>query len=296
MRVLISGASGLVGTELARQLREDGHQALRLVRRPAMAADEVSWNPSKGEIDPDIMESVDAVVNLAGATTGRIPWTAKYKKEIVASRLDSTRTLVTAINRAGKPPKVLISGSASGFYGEGGSSWLSEESPKGKGFLSDLAHNWEQEAMKARVRVVLIRTTLVMSRKKGALGPLMPLLKLGVGGPIGSGKQFWAWINLVDEAAAIIHLITTPGASGPYNLTAPEPATCEEMIVGLGKAIRRPTFSRIPEFLMKLFVGEAAQELLLVSQKMTANKLLASGFRFRYPDLKSSIDWVISKN
>jgi uncharacterized protein (TIGR01777 family) len=295
MRVLISGASGLVGTELARQLREDGHQALRLVRRPAKSADEVSWNPSKGEIDREIMETVDAVVNLAGATTGRIPWTAKYKKEIVASRLDSTRTLVTAINRAGNPPKVLISGSASGFYGEGGSSWLSEESPKGEGFLSDLANNWEQEAMKARARVVLIRTTLVMSRKKGALGPLMPLLKLGVGGPIGSGKQFWAWINLVDEAAAIIHLITTPGASGAFNLTAPEPATCEEMIVGLGKAIRRPTFFRIPEFLMKLFIGEAAEELLLVSQKMTANKLLASGFRFRYPDLKSSIDWVVAR-
>ena len=296
MRVLISGASGLVGTELARQLREGGHEAIRLVRRTARAADEISWNPSKGEIDPEIMESVDAVVNLAGATTGRIPWTAKYKKEIVSSRIDSTRTLVTAINRAGNPPKVLVSGSASGFYGEGGSSWLSEESPKGKGFLSDLAHNWEQEAMKARARVVLIRTTLVMSRKKGALGPLIPLLKLGVGGPIGSGKQFWAWINLVDEAAAIIHLITTPGASGPYNLTAPEPATCEEMIVGLGKAIRRPTFFRIPEFLMKLFIGEAAEELLLVSQKMTANKLLASGFRFRYPDLKSSIDWVVARS
>jgi len=296
MRVLISGASGLVGTELARQLTQGGHQALRLVRRRAKAADEISWNPAKGEIDPEIMESVDAVVNLAGATTGKIPWTAKYKKEIVSSRIDSTRTLVTAINRASNPPKVLVSGSASGFYGEGGSTWLSEESPKGTGFLSDLAHNWEQEAMKARARVVLIRTTLVMSRRKGALGPLMPLLKLGVGGPIGSGKQFWAWINLVDEAAAIIHLINTPGTNGPYNLTAPEPATCEEMIVGLGKAIRRPTFFRIPEFLMKLFIGEAAEELLLVSQKMTANKLLASGFRFRYPDLKSSIDWVVARS
>jgi uncharacterized protein (TIGR01777 family) len=296
MRVLISGASGLVGTELARQLTQGGHEALRLVRRRAKAADEISWNPAKGEIDPEIMESVDAVVNLAGATTGKIPWTAKYKKEIVSSRIDSTRTLVTAINRASNPPKVLVSGSASGFYGEGGSTWLSEESPKGTGFLSDLAHNWEQEAMKARARVVLIRTTLVMSRRKGALGPLMPLLKLGVGGPIGSGKQFWAWINLVDEAAAIIHLINTPGTNGPYNLTAPEPATCEEMIVGLGKAIRRPTFFRIPEFLMKLFIGEAAEELLLVSQKMTANKLLASGFRFRYPDLKSSIDWVVARS
>jgi uncharacterized protein (TIGR01777 family) len=295
MRVLISGASGLVGTEVARQLIEAGHEPVKLVRRAAKAPDEVSWNPSKGEIDPEIMESIDAVVNLAGATTGRIPWTKKYKKEIVSSRIDSTRTLVTAINRAENPPTVLVSGSASGFYGEGGSNWLTEESPKGKGFLSDLAHNWEQEAMKARARVVLVRTTLVMSRKKGALGPLMPLLKLGIGGPIGSGKQFWAWINLVDEAAAIIHLINTPGAHGPYNLTAPEPATCEQMIVGLGKAINRPTFLRIPEFAMKLFIGEAAEELLLVSQKMTANKLIGSGFRFRYPDLQSSINWVVAK-
>jgi uncharacterized protein len=284
-----------VGTEVARQLIEAGHEPLKLVRRAAKAANEVSWNPSRGEIDPEIMESVDAVVNLAGATTGRIPWTKKYKKEIVSSRIDSTKTLVTAINRAGNPPTVLVSGSASGYYGEGGSTWLTEESPKGKGFLSDLANNWEQEAMKARARVVLVRTTLVMSRRRGALGPLMPLLKLGVGGPLGSGKQFWAWINLVDEAAAIIHLINTPSAHGPFNLTAPEPATCEQMIVGLGKAVNRPTFFRIPEFAMKLFIGEAAEELLLVSQKMTANKLLSSGFRFRYPDLQSSIDWVVAR-
>lgn len=295
MRVLISGASGLVGTEVARQLLEAGHEPVKLVRRAVKAPDEVSWNPSRGEIDPEVMESVDAVVNLAGATTGRIPWTKKYKKEIVSSRIDSTRTLVTAINRAENPPTVLVSGSASGFYGEGGSAWLTEDSPKGKGFLSDLAHNWEQEAMKAKARVVLVRTTLVMSRKRGALGPLMPLLKLGVGGPIGSGKQFWAWINLVDEAAAIIHLVKTPGVHGPFNLTAPEPATCEQMIVGLGKAINRPTFFRIPEFAMKLLIGEAAEELLLVSQKMTANKLMTSGFRFRYPDLQSSINWVVAK-
>jgi uncharacterized protein len=295
MRVLISGASGLVGTEVARQLLEAGHEPVKLVRRAVKAPDEVSWNPSRGEIDPEVMKSVDAVVNLAGATTGRIPWTKKYKKEIVSSRIDSTRTLVTAINRAENPPTVLVSGSASGFYGEGGSAWLTEDSPKGKGFLSDLAHNWEQEAMKAKARVVLVRTTLVMSRKRGALGPLMPLLKLGVGGPIGSGKQFWAWINLVDEAAAIIHLLKTPGVHGPFNLTAPEPATCEQMIVGLGKAINRPTFFRIPEFAMKLLIGEAAEELLLVSQKMTANKLMTSGFRFRYPDLQSSINWVVAK-
>lgn len=296
MRVLISGASGLVGTELAKQLRDAGHTPLRLVRRAATAEDEVSWDPAKQEIQAGIMESVDAVVNLAGATTGRIPWTRKYKQEIVDSRINSTKTLVAAINSATNPPRVLISGSASGIYGEGGDSWLSEDSPKGEGFLSDLAFNWESEALKAKTRVVLIRTTLVMSRKLGALGRLLPLIRAGVGGPLGSGKQYWAWISLVDEARAIIHLINNSDATGPYNLTAPEPATCADMIHGLGKALKRPTFFNVPEFLMNLFIGEAARELLLVSQKMTATKLLASGFRFEHPTLQSSIDWVVGKD
>ncbi|MFM7014171.1 MAG: TIGR01777 family oxidoreductase [Actinomycetota bacterium] len=292
MRVLISGASGLVGTELVRQLRAEGHEPLKLVRREKRSHDEVSWDPAKGYLEAAIMESVDAVVNLAGATTGRIPWTKAYKREIVASRLDSTRTLVTAINDASNPPRVLISGSASGFYGEGGENWLSEDSPKGAGFLSDLAARWEQEALKAKVRVVLVRTTLVMSRKLGALGRLLPLIRAGVGGPLGSGKQYWAWINLEDEAAAIIHLINNDSARGPFNLTAPDDATCDEMIRELGKSLRRPTLFRVPEFAMKLFIGEAAEELLLVSQRMTANKLLASGFRFRYPTLEASVKWV----
>jgi hypothetical protein len=295
MRVLISGASGLVGTELYSQLRELGHEPIKLVRRDAKAPDEISWNPKKGQLHSSF-EDIDAIVNLAGATTGKIPWTKKYKEEIMDSRLDSTKTLVQAINRATNKPKVLISGSASGIYGEGGSLWLSEDSPKGEGFLSDLAFIWEQEALKANTRVVLIRTTLVMSRKLGALGKLLPLIRAGIGGPLGSGKQFWAWINLVDEVAAIIHLINTPSANGAYNLTAPDPATCAEMIHGLGKALKRPTWVRVPAFAMRLLIGEAAQELLLVSQKMTANKLLASGFRFRYPDLNSSINWVVSKD
>jgi uncharacterized protein len=296
MRVLISGASGLVGTEVYRQLKDAGHESIKLVRRKAKASDEISWNPDRLELDREVMESIDAVVNLAGATTGRIPWTKNYKKQIVDSRINSTKTLVAAINSAKNPPKVLVSGSASGFYGEGGSAWLSETSPKGEGFLSDLANNWEIEATKAKTRVVLVRTTLVMSRRLGALGKLLPIIKLGIGGALGSGKQFWAWINLVDEAAAIIHLINTSSAEGPYNLTAPEPATCEQMIHALGKKLGRPTWLRVPAFAMRMLIGEAAQELLLVSQKMTATKLLGSGFRFKYPDLDSSVHWVVSKD
>ena len=285
-----------MGTELYSQLKAAGHEPLKLVRRKAKSSDEISWNPAALELDADVMESIDAVVNLAGATTGRIPWTRNYKQQIVDSRINSTKTLVAAINNAKNPPKVLVSGSASGFYGEGGDSWLSEESPKGEGFLSDLANDWELEAHKARTRVVLVRTTLVMSRRLGALGKLLPIIKLGLGGSLGTGKQWWAWINLVDEAAAIIHLINTSSAHGPFNLTAPEPATCEQMIKSLGSKLGRPTWLRVPVWAMNAFIGEAARELLLVSQKMTANKLLASGFRFKYPDLESSVRWVVTKD
>jgi uncharacterized protein (TIGR01777 family) len=297
MRVLVSGASGLVGTEVIRQLREQGHEALRLVRRKATTPDEVEWNPSTGFIQEGIMETVDAVVNMAGATTGKIPWTSKYKEEIVSSRIDSTRTLVNAMKAAKNKPKVLVSGSASGFYGDSGDKLLSENSPKGAGFLSDLAHAWEQEALKAptEVRVVLARTTMVMSRQLGALGRLLPLIKLGIGGPLGSGKQWWAWISLPDEAAAIIHLINTPSASGAFNLTAPEPATCGQIVKALAKDLKRPSLIAVPTFALKLLIGEAAVELLLCSQNMTATRLLDTGFKFQHPTLKQASAWVVGR-
>jgi uncharacterized protein (TIGR01777 family) len=297
MRVLISGASGLVGSEVIRQLEAEGHEALRLVRRKATSANEVEWNPSKGYIQEGIMETIDAVVNMAGATTGKIPWTAKYKEEIVSSRLDSTRTIVKAMAAAKRRPEVLVSGSASGFYGDTGEKILHETAPKGTGFLSDLAHEWEQEALKAPtdVRVVLARTTMVMSRKLGALGRLLPLIKLGIGGPLGSGKQWWAWISLPDEAAAIIHLIKTPSAKGAYNLTAPEPATCGQIVKALAKDLHRPSLIAVPAFALKALIGEAAVELLLCSQNMSADRLLATGFKFQHPTLKQASAWVTEK-
>ena len=297
MRVLISGASGLVGTEVIRQLEAEGHEALRLVRRKPTSAKEVEWNPAAGYIQEGIMETIDAVVNMAGATTGKIPWTAKYKEEIVSSRLDSTRTLVKAMAAAKRRPAVLVSGSASGFYGDTGEKILHETAPKGTGFLSDLAHEWEQEALKAPtdVRVVLARTTMVMSRKLGALGRLLPLIKLGIGGPLGSGKQWWAWISLPDEAAAIIHLIKTPTAKGAYNLTAPEPATCGQIVKALAKDLKRPSLIAVPTFALKALIGEAAVELLLCSQNMSADRLLATGFKFQHPTLREASAWVTKK-
>lgn len=295
MRVLISGASGLIATELKAQLKSLGHEPLSLVRRTARDSSEVEWNPSEGYLTPGVIETVDAVVNLAGATTGKIPWTEKYKQELISSRLDSTRTLVNAINTATKKPKVLLSGSASGFYGERADDLVDETTPKGEGFLSDLAAQWEVEASKAQTRVVLLRTTMVMSRKLGALGKLMPLIRLGIGGALGSGKQWWAFISVVDEARAIIHLMNKRDAAGAYNITAPEPATCEQMIDALAKAVRRPAFLRVPAFAMRLLIGEAAQELLLCSQKMTANRLIESGFRFEHPTLQNAVDYVVEK-
>ena len=298
MRVLISGASGLVGSEVARQLETQGHEAIRLVRRRAVTASEVEWNPATGSIPAELMDSIDAVVNMAGATTGKIPWTAKYKKEIVSSRIDSTRTLVEAMAAAKNPPKVFVSGSASGFYGDSGDQVLNESSPKGTGFLSDLANQWELEALKAPkvVRVILARTTMVMSRELGALGRLLPLIKLGVGGALGSGKQWWAWISQLDEAAAIIHLINTSTATGPFNLTAPEPATCKDIVVALAKELKRPAIIPVPAFALKLILGEAATELLLCGQNMSAQKLLDTGFTFTHSKLQDAAAWVVSKN
>ena len=281
MRVLISGYHGLVGGEVARQLEAAGHEAIALKR------DEANL--------PELIETIDAVVNMAGATTGKIPWTKKYKEEIISSRLETTRKIVVAINNAKRKPKVLVSGSASGFYGDCADEWLTESSPKGTGFLSDLAAQWEAEALKANTRVVLARTTMVMSRSKGALGKLLPLIKLGIGGALGSGKQWWAFISLQDEAAAIIHLINNTKAEGAYNLTAPEPATCEQIVKGLAKALRRPAIFRVPSFAMKLLIGEAAVELLLCSQKMTATRLLETGFSFSQPTLQSAVAYVLSE-
>lgn len=294
MRVLISGASGLVGTELRAQLRALGHEPISLVRRAAKDSSEIEWNPSSGFLADGAMEGVDAVVNLAGATTGKIPWTTAYRKEIVSSRLDSTRTLVEAINSATKKPRVLISGSASGFYGDCGDQWLTEESPKGTGFLSDLASEWEEQALRAKTRVVLVRTTLVMSPGRGALARLLPLIKLFIGGPIGTGRQWWAWISLRDEARAIIHLINSE-VTGAFNLTASEPATCADVVRALAKAAKRPAWFRIPGWLMTLVFGEAAKELLLCSQKMSANKLIETGFEFEHPRLELAAKYSLGQ-
>ncbi len=293
MKVLISGARGLIATELIGQLKALGHTPISLVRSRPAGENEIFIDAKTGDFDAASMEEIDAVVNLAGATTGRIPWTKKYMREIVDSRIETTKVLVAAINQAKNKPKVLVSGSASGIYGDRGDELLTENSGRGDGFLADLAHSWEEEANRAQTRVVNLRTTMVFSKRLGALGKLLPLIKLGIGGPLGTGKQWWAWITVEDQARAIIHLIES-NESGAFNITAPEPATCEQIIRGLGKALHRPTILKVPAWAMRLLVGVAADELLLCSQKMSAEKLLGTGFKFNQPTLEEGISYVVS--
>ena len=293
MKVLVSGSRGLIGTELIKQLEASGHQPIRLVRSNPRAENELLWDPAIGVIPEGIMNDVDAVVNLNGATTSRIPWTPSYVKKLISSRILSTRLLVEAINAAKTPPKVFISGSAEGYYGNGGERVLTEDSPLGTGFMAELSNDWEQEAKRASIRTVLIRTTLAMSKNAIALKLIKLMINLLFVKSLGNGKQWWAWITVEDHARAIVHLIENPDANGPFNLVAPEPATCEEIFAALGKELNRPNLIRIPAWAMRLTAGSAADQILLTSHRMSAEKLLSTGFQFNHPTLQQAARYTV---
>lgn len=281
MRIAITGASGLIGAALAASLQADGHTVVSLVRRPARTDAELSWNPATGEIDAAGLRGVDAVVHLAGAGVGDRRWNAAHKRDVLDSRVTGTNTIARAVVEAGV--SVLISGSAIGYYGETGDAAVEESSGRGTGFLADVVVAWEeaaQPAIDAGVRVAFIRTGLVASTKGGAFGKMLPLFRLGLGGPLGNGRQYWSAISMLDEVRAIRFLIDHQ-LYGAFNLTAPVPVTNREFTRSLGTALHRPAVIPVPAFALKLVVGEFAGEIL-GSQRVLPNRLLESGFRFEH--------------
>ena len=295
LTVLVSGASGMIGTPLVSELRHRGHSVHTLVRRNPTSPSEHYWNPDSGEIEAGILESTDVVVNLSGASIGRIPWTANYKKLILSSRVHATTTLADAIANAENPPSALIQASAVGFYGDRQEDTLDEESSAGGGFLAEVCQAWEASAAAAeskKTRVVFARTGLVVGRG-GAMAPLRLQTLLGVAGPVGSGRQWWPWISLRDEVAALVFLIENPLAKGPYNLVGPQPAQSVEVTKELARQMRRPHWLGLPAFAISLLMGEAGRELLLTSQKIEPKALERSGFGFTDENLESAISQIV---
>jgi uncharacterized protein (TIGR01777 family) len=292
MRVLIAGASGLIGSALRSQLEADGHEILKLVRRERRASDEYRWFPSARVIDPGLVASVDAVINLSGASIGRLPWTASYKREILRSRIDATWTLADAIVNSATPPATFLSASAVGYYGDRGNQALEETATKGEGFLSDVTDAWEQAANIAAhsTRVATFRTGLVVG-DGGAFTPLQLLTKLGLGATLGTGTQWWPWISVHDEAAAIRHLLTSE-LSGPVNLAGPTPAQSKEVTSELAEALHRWHPWRIPEPVVQIAMREPGRELLLASQKLIPKKLVDDGFTFEHTTVQQAVQAV----
>lgn len=293
MRVLIAGASGLIGRELSRQLDAAGHAPVRLVRREALGKNEIRWDPAAQVLDARVLDDVDAVVNLSGASLAHLPWTSGYRTEILQSRLSATRTLNDALGRSTTPPTVLLNGSAVGVYGDRPGEILTETSTSGTDFLADVVTQWEAAASLAPqpTRVVMLRTGLVLA-KGGALKPVIPLAKLGLAGPLGAGTQHWAWVSLHDEAAAIVHLLTST-LSGPVNLVGPSPATSNDIIRGLAQALNRPFVLPVPAAILTLLLQDAARQLLLADQQVSAQKLLDDGFEFAHRTPATAIAWML---
>lgn len=298
LRVAISGAGGLIGSALARLVIAEGHEVLRLVRRPAVDEAEVSWDPVSGNVEADKLEGLDAVVHLAGESIASGRWTASRMERIRASRVGPTRLLCEALARLEAPPGVIVSASAIGYYGNRGDELLDETSAPGEGFFPEVGQAWEAAvsgAEEAGIRVVKLRTGVVLSRGGGALSRMLLPFRLGLGGRLGSGRQFMSWIALDDLIAAIRFAIDTPALSGPVNATAPEAVTNEVFTRTLGRVLGRPTVLPVPAFALRLAVGQMADEALLSSARVRPRKLEESGFSFRYPHLEAALRFELGR-
>jgi uncharacterized protein (TIGR01777 family) len=279
MRSVIGGASGLIGTALGGSLESDGHEVVRLVRRPARVPGEAEWDPLAGSLDPAVLDGADAVVNLSGASLGKLPWTPSYQSTILWSRLSATRTLVDAMHRADQPPAAFLSGSAVGYYGDRPGETLTEESTRGA---------------PESVRTVLLRNGIVVDLD-GVLKPLAPLTRFGLAGPLGTGRQYWPWIGLADEVRAITHLVTS-SLSGPVNLCGPQAARADDLMFELARRMNRPYLLRAPKFALRALLGDAADGLLLSDQRVEPRKLLQDGFTFNTPTVEDALAEALARS
>lgn len=284
MVVVLAGSSGLIGTALAERLRAEGRTVRRLVRRTARDPEEHTWDPDAGVLDPAVLAGADAVVNLAGAGVGDKRLTAARKRVVLESRTRTTGLIARTIAGMDAPPRVLLQGSATGAYGYRGDVEVTEAEPYGDSYLAGVVRRWEAAAAPAverdDVRVAFLRTGIVLARSGGAAGRLLPLIRLGLGGPLGSGRQYWSWISLEDEVRAILHLLDAP-VSGPVNLVA-EPVTEIEIVRALAEAVHRPAVLPVPGFALKLALGQFSDEIL-GSLRVVPKALTASGFVHRHP-------------
>lgn len=292
MKLLISGSTGLIGEALVAAAMGRGHEITRLSRGNAVTAPRVLWDPVTGEIPLRLLEGFDAVVHLAGESIAAGRWTAARKKRIRDSRIYGTANLVRALTSLERPPKIFLSASAIGFYGDRGDDVLAEDSVAGEGFLPSVCREWEAAADPLRAagaRVVHARFGIVLSRKGGALPRMLLPFRLGLGGPIGNGRQWWSWVALPDVVESLLHMLENGALAGPVNVTAPVAVTNREFTGTLGRVLRRPTLFPMPAFAARLALGEMASALLLASARVEPRRLAQSGFTFRFPDLGTAL-------
>jgi uncharacterized protein (TIGR01777 family) len=297
MNVLVTGASGFIGSALAPVLTTGGHSVRRLTRKTPSRDDEYRWDPAAGDVEPSALAGLDAVVHLAGeSVAGR--WTADKKERILRSRVDGTRTLSEALANSAQPPRVLVTASAIGFYGDRGDEQLTEQSTSGDGFLAEVVREWEaasRAAEEAGIRVVRLRFGIVLSPKGGALRTMLRPFRLGVGGKLGSGRQWMSWVSIDDVIGAIHHALITDELGAVANTTAPNPVTNAEFTKTLGRVIGRPTLLPVPAPAIRLALGEFAQEALS-SARVVPRRLLETGYQFRHPDLEPALRHVLGRS
>jgi uncharacterized protein (TIGR01777 family) len=296
VKIAISGSSGLIGSALRTSLAADGHTLLRLVSGPDGAPGSVRLD-QRSQLDPHVFDGVDAVVNLAGAPVAGKRWTSAYKQSIYDSRVQTTRNIVRALQSAEPRPRVLVSASAIGYYGNRGLEILTESSTPGEDFLAKVCQDWESAtvpATSAGIRVALIRTGLVLDPAGGSLEPLLKLTRAGLGGRLGSGSQYWSTLTLADEVRAIRFLLDTDSASGPFNLVGPDPATNKDFTAALGHHLHRPTLLAVPSFAIGIALGEFSSQVL-GSQRVHPDRLLAAGFTFDSPDVDSQLRTALGR-